>query len=291
MGALRLLILAVLIGPAASCVCCSSLPCPYAVPKGERPGCWSGAVDDSKELWTAAAANSSTGLRGLQTASTTVGEASMMGWYSPSATLTTEFDEGLCLVPPDPSTANGGVRECAIRPAISGATACSRAWETNPLEWVDGVAESSVQFRGKVGQLLFGLHTSAADVGAAAWQFGFCADGSGLFAGTQGNWDASYKLIASKPPSDSDVLKIAFSQLDKTVHFSLNGKDLLKLPWEPPAGVKFYAHVAIQSSSRANPAPKGGGKPYTGPNDPRFLAGAICSMRGDDSWQVCGGCH
>ena len=97
-----------------------------------------------------------------------------MGWHSPSATLTTEFDEGLCLVPPDPAVANGGVRGCVIHAAVAGASAaCSQAWETNPLQWVNGVAESSVQFRGKVGQLMFGLHTSAADVGATAWQFGF----------------------------------------------------------------------------------------------------------------------
>lgn len=38
---------------------------------------------------------------------------------------------------------------------------------------------------GKVGQFFFGLHTSVQDLGATGIQFGFCADSSGLFAGTQ----------------------------------------------------------------------------------------------------------
>ena len=98
-----------------------------------------------------------------------------------------------------------------------------------------------------------------------------------------------YKMVAKTPPSDSDVLKITFGIVDKTVHFFLNGKEVSKMVWEPPAGVKFFAHVAIQSNSQADPAPKNGGKPYTGnPNDSKFVSGAICAMRGDDSWQVDG---
>jgi len=180
-------VLAALVGPAGGCVCCASFPCPYDVPRGMRPGCWS--ADDDGAGAQALGGNHTR--RGLQAAA--AGQTTMMGWFSPSSTLTTEFDEGLCLVPPDPSVANGGVRSCMTHSSVSGPTlACSRAWETNPVPFVDGVAESSVQFRGKVGQLMFGLHTSVADVGATSWQFGFCADGSGLFAGTQGNWDATY---------------------------------------------------------------------------------------------------
>ena len=66
------------------------------------------------------------------------------------------------------------------------------------------------------------------------------------------------------------------------------------MPWQPPAGTKFFARVALTSQTDAKTAPpvvgKAKGPPITGAaNSPRHVKGAICALAGDDSWQVGGG--
>lgn len=108
--------------PARGCVCCSNLPCPYAPPKGYRgrPGCWPGAGAATDPTATG---GNRTGGAFLQAAAAPAGgsytgHSALMGWFSPSSTLTTEFDEGLCLVPPDPSVP--GIPDCMNRPVVAG---------------------------------------------------------------------------------------------------------------------------------------------------------------------------
>lgn len=297
---LALVSLAFFSGSGHACFCCMSAPCPYKSPKGQLSGCWAGDDDLTSSSLNASSRSNLVDSSASGQHSQAASASSKMGWYSPSSTLSTEFDEGLCLVAPD-SSLPGGIRSCIAHDSVMGPSeSCSRAWETNALQEVNGVVQSSVSFRGKVGQMLFGLHNVGAgavgaDVGATKWQFTFCADSSGLFAGVAGDWDTTFRLVRKAPPSHSDVLKIAFNKQTKTASYFVNGDKLHEATWAsivPPynAGepAQFFAHVALESNGEGGPGERGGA-PYTGkPNDKNFLDGAVCSLRGDDGWQVDG---
>ena len=280
--------------PGHACFCCLNAPCPYKTPKGGRSGCWVG--DDLSSI----SLNASSSSRSSPVDSSASGskqQNQVMGWYSPSFTLSTEFDEGLCLVAPD-SYLPGGIRSCISHDSVIGPSeSCSRAWETNALQEVNGVVQSSVSFHGKVGQMLFGLHNvgagaDGADVGATKWQFTFCADGSGLFAGVAGDWDTTFRLVRKAPPSHSDVLKIAFNKQTKTADYFVNNDKVHEATWAsivPPynAGepAQFFAHVALESNGEGG-AGERGGKSHSSVRTTNVRTTSIGRLRGKRPFEI-----
>lgn len=80
----------------------------------------------------------------------------------------------------------------------------------------------------------------------------------GVSTRTGVGWQKSHRRrcwpqVGAKPPSDSDLLRIAFDHKKNTAHYYLNDKEIHTEPWQPPDGTKFYAHVALQPPAQPIP--------------------------------------